>query len=148
MPSEAEALGTIALAAKASWGYSPAQLAAWHSDLVQTAESVQTQPTFVAEVAKEVAGFYQLRIAAAHAELDHLWVHPRHMRRGIGKLLMAHALQYLAHLGIAFVEIDSEPNAEPFYLTCGAIRVGARAAPIDGEPHRIRPQMRLSTGAT
>jgi len=147
-PTEVETLGGIALAAKASWGYSFAQLTEWHSDLVPTAESVRMQPTFAAELGNEVVGFYQLSVAPARADLEHLWVHPRHMRKGIGKLLLAHALQYLAHSGIAFVEIDSEPNAETFYVGCGAVRVGTVAAPISGEPHRIRPQFRLSTGAT
>jgi GNAT superfamily N-acetyltransferase len=147
-PSEVETLGGVALAAKASWGYSGAQLTEWHSDLVPTAESVRRQPTFAAELGNEVVGFCQLSVAPARAQLEHLWVHPRHMRKGTGKLLLAHALQYLAHLGIAFVEIDSDPNAEPFYVACGAVRVGIKAAPIHGEPHRTRPQLRLPTGAT
>jgi ribosomal protein S18 acetylase RimI-like enzyme len=143
-PDEADALGRIAIAAKASWGYAAAQLEAWRADLVPTAGSVSAQPTFVAEVAHEVAGFCQLGIAGARAELEHLWVHPRFMRQGVGRALLDRALRHLAQAGIAALDIDSDPNAEPFYVACGAVRVGTRAAPIDGEPDRTRPQLRLT----
>jgi GNAT superfamily N-acetyltransferase len=113
-----------------------------------TAESVHRRPTFVSEVSNELAGFYQLNIAAPRAELEHLWVHPGFMRQGVGTLLLAHAVEYLAHSGIAFLEIDSDPNAEPFYIACGAVHSGSRPAPIKGAPHRTRPQLRLATGAT
>jgi GNAT superfamily N-acetyltransferase len=145
-PADVQVLGHIARAAKASWGYSGRQLDTWRAELEPTAESVRDQPTFTAEVEGEVVGFYQLRTAGAWAELDHLWVHPMFMRRGIGGALVAHALAYLAQSGIASLDVDADPNAEPFYTACGAVRIGVRAAPIAGEPHRMRPQLRLETG--
>jgi len=148
MPEEAEALSDIACAAKASWGYSAAQLAAWRAELRPTVESVLARPSFVAEVRGELAGFYQLDIAGSQAELEHLWIHPRFMRQGVGSSLLAHAAQYLAHRGIASLQIDSDPNAERFYVACGAVRTGLRAAAIEGESDRTRPQLCLATGAT
>lgn len=146
-PQEAQALGAIACDAKASWGYSPSQIALWHDELVPTADSIGMRPTFVAERGDSVvAGFCQLVLGHPEAELEHLWVRPEFMGNGVGRALLAHAARFLASKGIAALAIDSEPRAEPFYLAQGAVRVGARAAPIDGDPLRVRPQLRLATG--
>ena len=143
-PEETAALGHIACEAKASWGYSAAQMEAWRHGVTPTADSVRIQPTFVAEVQGQVAGFYQLT-APPLAKLQHLWVRPKFMHQRIGRTLLAHALEYLAPSGITLLEIDADPNAEPFYVACGAVRVSAQPAPIEGEPDRTRPQLRIST---
>jgi ribosomal protein S18 acetylase RimI-like enzyme len=147
-PAEAAHLGSIACAAKASWGYSPSQIEAWRDQLVPTSESVGSQPTFVAQIDGELAGFYQLTLDGSHAELEHLWVSPRFMRRGIGQALLAHAVRYLAHSNREWLDIDADPNAEPFYFACGAVRVGVRAAPLPEQPDRTRPQLRILIAAT
>ena len=144
-PEEEAALAAIAWAAKASWGYSAAQLEVWREELLPSIESVRTQPTFVAELNGQLAGFYQLSMNAQPVALEHLWVHPLFMRQGVGRMLLVHAAGYLANLGIASLQVDSDPNAEPFYAASGAVRVGVRAAPIGGRPTRVRPQLRLST---
>jgi len=142
---EAALLADIAWAAKASWGYSDDQLEAWRDGLTPSVESIRRNPTYVAEIDGVVAGFYQINLATRLVELDHLWVLPEHMCKGIGQALMRHAIAELADRGIAHLCIDSDPNAEPFYLALGAVRIGECAAPIAGEPQRMRPQLRLST---
>ena len=74
-------------------------------------------------------------------ELDNLWVAPEFMRRGIGRSLLRHALGTAARGGAVEVTVDADPNAEAFYVSCGAIRRGEVAAPIRGEPARVRPQL-------
>ena len=137
-------MAAIAWAAKASWGHSDAQLEAWRDALTPSAASIRARPTCVAELDGEPAGFYQLDMSTQPVELDHLWVQPRFMRQGVGRALLAHAVQTLARRGIATLHIDSDPDAEPFYLACGAVRVGVRPAPIDRQPERVRPQLLLS----
>ena len=75
-------------------------------------------------------------------ELDNLWVSPRSMRRGVGKALLAHALEVAFRAGATWVTVDSEPNAEPFYLSLGATRCGQIPAPIPRQPNRVRPRQR------
>jgi GNAT superfamily N-acetyltransferase len=118
---------------------------AWREDLSPGAASIAAQPTWVAELDGELAGFCQLNLQAGPAELEHLWVRPQFMRHGIGRALLDCALHELAVSGVDVLHIDADPHAEPFYLACGAVRVGALAAPVEGEPGRVRPQMRLST---
>jgi GNAT superfamily N-acetyltransferase len=138
-------LAAIAFAAKGFWGYAPEQLERWREDLSPTPESLRSEPTFVAEIDGELAGFYQLRTGEPQTALEHLWVHPGFMRRGVGRALLAHAVALAAGRGISELSIDSEPHAEPFYLAHGAVRVGLRSAPIEGHPERALPQLLLST---
>jgi ribosomal protein S18 acetylase RimI-like enzyme len=87
------------------------------------------------------AGFYTLAPAPRDWELDNLWVDPRCMAQGIGRTLLRHALQAARAGGAMRVHVDSDPNAEPFYLACGAVRTGSVPAPIPGDPGRVRPQL-------
>ena len=143
IPADAATLSRIAYAAKASWGYPEAELRNWKSGLTVRPETVQASPTFVAEVGGEIAGFYQLKSSASPWELEHLWVHPNHMRQGIGRALLRHAAGQAAEAGQTILAIDADPQAEPFYQACGARRVGAVPAPIAGQPQRVRPQLEL-----
>jgi GNAT superfamily N-acetyltransferase len=142
---EAALLSAIAVAAKASWPYKPAQLDAWREALTLTPESLAGSHVAVAEVDGQAAGFYALEHGGTRMRLAHLWVQPGRMRRGIGRALLAHAVQAAAEHGAFELEIDADPHAEPFYLACGARRVGSVPAPIEGSPRRERPQLRLAT---
>ena len=79
-------------------------------------------------------------------ELEHLWVHPDWLRRGIGRALLARAMEAAAEKGEAALLIDADPHAEAFYLAAGAQRVGAVAAPIAGQPDRVLPRLLLAAG--
>ena len=142
-PGEAALLGDIALHAKSHWPYCAEQIAAWRSDLAVTPEQISSCPTCVAQIDAIVAGFYMLEPRQADWTLEHLWVLPDYMGRGIGRALLSHARGVATAAGAEALTIDADPYAEPFYLACGAIRVGTVAAPINGAPDRVRPQMRL-----
>jgi GNAT superfamily N-acetyltransferase len=141
---DAQTLTRIARSAKAHWGYSPQQVQAWRAELEVSMASLQWAPTFVGEISGTVAGFYQLRVDTDPPLLDHLWVEPAHMGLGLGSALVRHALALLAADGISELAIDADPHAEGFYLGLGARRVGEIAAPLAGQPDRVRPQLRLS----
>jgi len=138
---EVEELSSLALRAKAHWGYAVAQLEEWRSSLEISREIVLARPTFVGEINRRIIGFYSLVPSAAVWELDNLWVAPEYMKRGFGRALFIHAAQTAAAGGANSILIDADPNAEPFYVACGATRVGEVSAPITGQPNRVRPQL-------
>jgi len=142
---DAETLSALALRAKAYWGYARTQLEAWRPVLEISPQTVSTHPTFVAELDGRVVGFYSLVPSASSWELDHLWVAPEHMQRGLGRALVLHALRTARAGGATSLVVDADPNAEAFYVACGAARIGEIAAPIAGEPNRVRPQLVLAT---
>jgi GNAT superfamily N-acetyltransferase len=146
--ADVEVLSRIALAAKASWGYAPSQLVAWRAELVVTAESLTQWFTFALEEEGQVVAFAQVSPESSPWEFQALWVLPQYMHRGFGRALVQHAAAHAAARGQAVLAIDSDPNAEPFYLRCGARVVGQVPAPIEGSPNRVRPQLILATSAT
>jgi ribosomal protein S18 acetylase RimI-like enzyme len=139
--SEAQLLSSLVMRAKAHWGYAAEALEAWRPELALSASSIRERPTSVAMVGSEVAGFYSLRPARGSWELDNLWVAPELMHQGIGRALLSHALATAVRGGANEVTVDADPNAESFYLACGATRLGEVPAPISGQPERVRPQL-------
>jgi molybdenum cofactor cytidylyltransferase len=138
---EAPVLSSLAMRAKAYWGYSAEALERWRPELAISPMDVREKPTFVAMVGAEIVGFYSLSPSHASWELDNLWVLPEFMQQGIGRALLSHALETATHAGASEVTVDADPNAESFYLECGAIRRGEVPAPIIGDPKRVRPQL-------
>ena len=139
--SEAEALSALALEAKAHWGYSREAIDSWRDHLRISSGNVEAKPTYVGAIDGIIVGFYSLASSGLSWELDNLWVAPQFMRRGVGRALLDHALEVAFRGGASSVTVDADPNAEGFYLACGAIRRGEMPAPIPGQPDRIRPQL-------
>jgi GNAT superfamily N-acetyltransferase len=139
--TEARLLSEVAMLAKAHWGYPAEVLDGWRDELTITAADLLAKPTFVATIGHEIAGFYSLQPSARRWQLDHLWVLPKFMNRGIGRLLLMHALETATRNGATEVTVDADPNAESFYIECGAVRRGEQLAPIPGQPGRVRPQL-------
>lgn len=144
-PDESDALTALAHEAKRHWGYRDEALASWRNDLTVAAETLGDRPTVVVEIDGELAGFYQLSTTGAVVELEHFWVRPAYMGRGIGRALLEHAAHEASDAGFEELQIDADPNAERFYQACGAVRYGTLPAPIDGQPQRVRPQLVLRT---
>ena len=140
--SEVGTLSALALEAKAHWGYSRETLESWNDQLQISASDVASKPVYVGSINGEIAGFYSLVPSGAAWELDNLWVMPKFMGRGVGRTLLAHALEVAFRAGASSVTVDADPNAESFYLSCGAVRSGEVPAPISGQPNRVRPQLR------
>ncbi len=153
---EAAALSELAFASKAHWPYTAAQLAMWREDLRLTAGQAGDGTVWVAETTDPAAqgsagrhgaaGWFRLLPGSPHAVLEHFWVAPAAMGRGVGKAMLAHAAVMARAAGAAGLSIDADPYAEPFYLAQGAVQVGVVAAPLAGQPQRVRPQLLLALG--
>jgi GNAT superfamily N-acetyltransferase len=132
-PEEAEALTKIALAAKSHWGYPPTWIQEWENVLTITPEYIVAQPTFVAVSGEQRVGFCALQIAGNEALLDHLWVWPACMRRGVGRALFEHAETIARATGVVRLKIVGDPHAEGFYARMGATLYGHQPASMDGQ---------------
>jgi predicted N-acetyltransferase YhbS len=79
--------------------------------------------------------------------LNKLFIEPRHIRSGVGRALLAHAIAEARRRGAGRLTILADPNAAAFYERAGAVRIGE--APSDAVPGRLLPlyEVRLdSTG--
>ncbi|MCW3479805.1 GNAT family N-acetyltransferase [Neisseriaceae bacterium JH1-16] len=102
------------------------------------------QTIWVAERDGVALGFAVLARENGTLALSDLWVTPAAMRQGIGRLLLRQVQAEVARAGEAGLSIDADPQAEAFYLRCGAERRGQLPAPIPGQPERVRPQLWLA----
>jgi GNAT superfamily N-acetyltransferase len=131
-PEEGEVLTRLVLAAKRHWGYSEDLISLWEKDLTITAEFISANSVFVADVDGRPRGVFAVRFEEPSAELEHLWVEPGHMEKGLGRDLMLRAIEVARSGGVRSLIIVSDPHAEDFYRRMGAKRVGAVASLPEG----------------
>lgn len=120
-PDEAAALTEIAFAAKRHWGYPESWIDLWRDDLTVLPQYIDDNIVYVAEKCRESIGFVALDIIDVEAEVDHLWVLPAHMGKGVGRQLMHSALRYCRSTAVESVRVVSDPNARAFYAKLGAV---------------------------
>ncbi len=139
---EASLLSEIALRSKAHWGYSEEFMLSCREELTVTAECIDDNPSFVCEHAGVVVGYYTLEPRSRfRVELEHLFVEPTSIGRGYGRRLIDHAVGQARAGGYRVIETQADPNAELFYLSCGAVRVGTK--PSQSIPDRALPLLEL-----
>jgi GNAT superfamily N-acetyltransferase len=125
-PEEAEALSELALRSKGHWGYDAAFLARARPELTVRPSDIERFVIRVAEERGRVLGFSAVDIDGAPAELLALWVDPVAIGTGVGRALLHDALGTAAEHGAGGLFVESDPNAEGFYLHHGARRLGER----------------------
>lgn len=123
----------MAFAAKSHWGYPQTWMRRWEEALTVTPEYVSANPTYAAVADQEIVGFCALRVRSDEALLDHLWVLPAAMRKGVGRALFTHAEKTAREFGAASLKIVGDPHAEGFYRRMGALLYGREDAAIDGQ---------------
>ncbi len=144
-PDMAPALTMLAYQSKGFWGYPPRWMARWRPRMAITPELVAKHPVFVAMEGGCPVGFYALIIEGREGILEHLWVLPEAIGRGVGRALWEHAMGELAARGVCTVEITADPNAEGFYLCMGARRVRTKRYPLEGRVREL-PVLRMELG--
>ena len=136
-PEQADLLTEIAFAAKRHWGYPEHWIQNWRDILTMRPEFIAANVTYSAIEECRPVGFYLLTTEADGPHLDHLWILPHAMGRGIGRALFEHAVAQATGLGFTAIKIEADPNAEGFYQRMGAKRVGVNVTAIEGQPREL-----------
>ncbi len=136
-PEDADALTQIAHAAKRHWGYPERWIEAWRDTLTMRAEFIAANVAYCAFEEGGTVGFYVLTTEPDGLHLDHLWILPAAMRRGVGRALFEHAVDQARAAGFDLIRIEADPNAEAFYQRMGAKRVGASIGEVEGEKREL-----------
>jgi GNAT superfamily N-acetyltransferase len=134
---DAATLTLIAHAAKRHWGYPETWIAAWRETLTMGPEFITANVAYVAVEDGRAIGFYVLTNEPDGPHLDHLWILPSSMGRGIGRALFEHAAAEANRLGFHSMKIEADPNAEAFYKRMGAVRVGTATSETCGERREL-----------
>ena len=144
-PDEADALTALAHSAKRHWGYPAEWIDYWKSDLTITSEFISNNEVFVATIDDTIAGCCALVTSNGLAELEHMWIDPKQMGKGIGRALFKHTERRALGLGFSMLELSADPHAEVFYERMGAKRIGDIPADMFGQS-RVLPRMRVEFG--
>jgi N-acetylglutamate synthase-like GNAT family acetyltransferase len=127
--SEAELLTDLTVRSKAYWGYSKEFMIECNSELVLPKEKLGNQKYryMVASSNDELIGYYGLEpITEIEVELSALFLEPRFIGKGLGKLLLLHAMNVASKMGGKKLTLQSDPNAEGFYLANSGILTGKK----------------------
>jgi GNAT superfamily N-acetyltransferase len=147
---EASSLSDLCFRSKAVWGYDVGFMALMPAALGVAGEDIAAGDVWVATAADgQIAGVVALAPGDGPGTLDlnKLFIEPCHIRSGVGRALLAHAIAEAQRRGAARLTILADPNAAGFYERNGAVRIGE--APSDAVPGRVLPlyEVRLdSTG--
>ncbi|HET9167808.1 MAG TPA: GNAT family N-acetyltransferase [Actinospica sp.] len=146
-PDEAAQLSELAQRSKAHWGYDAAFLEACREELTLAPGQITERRTQVA-VSREpdtdgaLLGFGTIEGEPPAGELGMLFVDPSAIGAGVGGALFTHLGELALRLGFRRLTIASDPNAEPFYLARGAVRIGG--VPSGSVPGRVLPLLALA----
>lgn len=139
-PDQAGELSRLAQESKRHWGYPDEWLELWRADLTIGPAEIERGGVFLAQLNDELVGWFSLGPAEPNHRLDHLWVAPGRLGRGIGRRMLDRAKAEARDRGGRSLIIDSDPNAEGFYLKMGAKRIGLTPSRPEG---RMLPRLEL-----
>lgn len=120
-----EILTAITKKSKAYWGYSEEQLLEWNDNLTISKDYIETNFVFKLIDNSEIVGYYSYIIKEEkNVLLDNLFILPEYIGKGLGKYLMEDFLNRMKNEKFEKITLDSEPNAEAFYLKIGFKKIG------------------------
>ena len=97
-----------------------------HPDAIDVpVEQIEAGQVFVAESDGAIVGFAAVVPRSdGNAELDALFVEPDCWRRGIGRVLIGHAVERARASGAEALHVIGNPHAEAFYRASGFETIG------------------------
>ena len=137
-----EILTEITKKSKAYWGYSEEQILKWNNNLTISAAYIETNCVFTLVNDNKIIGYYSYIIKEEkNVILDNLFILPEYIGKGFGKYLMTDFLNRMKNEKFEKITLDSEPNAENFYLKIGFKKIGEFETSIK---NRFMPIMEMS----
>ena len=128
--TDSEALTKISFESKAHWEYPDEFLATWSNELTITPDYLENNEVYLFENDGVIIGYYSIielkedtEISAIKLKkgfwLEHMFIVPYCIRKGIGTILFNHMLDRCRNRGITELGILSDPNAREFYEKMG-----------------------------
>jgi len=141
IPQDADTLTDLAFRSKAYWGYDKTFMENCRAELTYSADDFPVKYFGVLEDPM-ILGFYALEIHTKEKiEICALFVEPKYIDKGYGKALMNHAKIQAKVFGAKELFVQSDPNAETFYLAMGGIKDGEKES--QSIPGRMLPLLRF-----
>jgi ribosomal protein S18 acetylase RimI-like enzyme len=139
-PKDAAELTTLIYLSKQSNGYDDAFMAACAGELSVSEVDITTSKMWVAEK-DGLLGCLMLRdfSGTQRGKISAFFIHPDSKRQGVGRQLWHRVLSHAKRNGLTLLELDSDPEAVPFYEAMGFRVIGQ--IPSGSIPGRFLPLM-------
>lgn len=138
---DAKDLTELTIRSKSYWGYGDKQIEAWRDELTITEKYIDENQIYKLVIDNSLAAFYAYNpINKTDIKLNYLFVEPKFIGKGYGKILMSDFLQRIESSDFERVIVDADPNAEKFYSKLGFHVIGKLSSSIK---YRYLPIMEL-----
>lgn len=128
--SDAPTLTVLSFESKRHWGYPQEYFEIWKNELTITSEYIHKNDVFVWEEKSKILGYYSIVELTNNVEfagiiiekgywLEHMFILPVYLGRGIGTSLFAHLRKQCEMRGFAELKILADPHSIGFYLKMG-----------------------------
>lgn len=141
--NEHELLTEISFKSKSYWNYPSEYFDVWNNELTVTEKYILQNKVFVAEIIKQVVGYYSLvnlqkNIYVSNISLEkgfwleHMFLLPEFIGQNLGSKMIKHFKQYCINNNIIKVKVLADPNAKTFYEKMGFKYVEEYPSTING----------------
>lgn len=127
MPS---VLSEIAYRSKSYWNYPKEWLESWRPELTITQSQILENHTLLLKVDDQITGFTIICDRGIFLEIDHFWLTPQFIGKGLGSQLMNSLLS--ANSPTKPLCTLADPHAEAFYAKHGFQVIEQRASSVLG----------------
>ncbi|HOK63416.1 MAG TPA: GNAT family N-acetyltransferase [Soehngenia sp.] len=142
-PTEADILTDLAVESEAYWGYDKKFLDTFKTIYKISEDFIINNPTFVLEEDK-IIGFYSIIESSEGVILEYFYIDPSYIRKGYGKILWDHLIEFCKNRGILELDFVASNEAMPFYEKMGAIKVGETKSLVESDRRVNRLKMVIS----
>ena len=118
-------LTELTIRSKSHWNYSKEQVDKWKSDLTITSNYIDENEVYKLLIDNILVGYYSyFKLNDDNVKLENLFIEPKFIGEGYGKMLMSHFLNRVEKNNFKKVTLDADPNVEKFYTKIGFKVVG------------------------
>ena len=151
---DAQILTGLSFESKGFWAYPKEYFDVWKPELTITSDYIEKNDVLVFESEGAIVGYYSIvelengiEVSVIKIEkgywLEHMFIAPKYIGRGIGKIMFEHLRKRCEIKGIRQLGILSDPNARGFYEKMGCDYQGEFPSTIAG---RTTPLLVLKVG--
>lgn len=118
-------LTELTIRSKSHWDYSKEQIEKWRDDLTVSENYILEKEVYKLTNGNDLIGYYSyFKLNDLDLKLDSLFVEPKCIGKGFGKMLMSDFLQRMQNTKFERIVLDADPNVEKFYEQIGFKVIG------------------------
>jgi GNAT superfamily N-acetyltransferase len=142
-PHEAGDLRQLVIRSMGHWEHSADYLAQAAELMDLSADELERDDAWVAEVDDAAIGFCRLSRSGDTAEIEELHLEPAWIGRGIGRTLFEHAARHAHRTGTRWLVWSTDRNALGFYLAMGGVVTGSTPSGVTGDAPLVTMRLDL-----